>query len=85
MFRSVLAGLVAASGLSGLLGMRLAALPPAEAYRTVRPVTSKNIGRNLYKTGRGKYLPHQGAREIARRRRQMAAGQLVFIKHGPRS
>lgn len=31
-----------------------------------------------------RYTPHQGSREIARRRRQMAAGQIHFIKHGPK-
>ncbi|MFN4098191.1 MAG: hypothetical protein ACK4GT_00305 [Pararhodobacter sp.] len=28
-------------------------------------------------------MPHQGEREKARRRRQLAAGQIHFIKHGP--
>lgn len=71
----------------GLLGGSLAGpiLPTRRNYRTVMPVATKNIGRNLLKTGAGKYMPHQGEREIARRKRQVAAGQLRFITHGPRT
>lgn len=53
------------------------------AYQRMRPVTAKNIGRNHFKQGSGRYMPHQGEREIARRRRQLAAGQIRFIAHGP--
>lgn len=75
---------LAAAAVSGLLASRLATdMTPAEAYRTVKPVTTKNIGRDWLKMGRGRYLPHQGEREKARRRRQLAAGQIHFIQHGP--
>lgn len=43
----------------------------AGAYRTMRPATEKNIGRNRLKS-RSKYMPHQGKRERARRLRQWA-------------
>jgi hypothetical protein len=37
-----------------------------------RVITSKNIGRDLLKSTRNSlYRPHQGAKEMARRRRQM--------------
>ena len=72
------------AGISGLIGQRLdAGMSPSAAYRTVQPVTTKNLGRNWLKYGNGKYRPHQGEREKARRRRQLAAGQIHFIKHGP--
>jgi len=44
----------------------------ARAYRTMQPVTEKNIGRNRLKSTRSKYMPHQGKRERARRLRQWA-------------
>lgn len=72
------------AGISGLIGHRLdAGMSPSVAYRTLQPVTTRNIGRNRLKYGNGKYMPHQGEREKARRRRQLAAGQIHFIKHGP--
>ena len=82
-FASILGSMLATSG---LLAARIASpqIIPSQIYQTVRPVTSKNIGRDWLKAGRGnRYLPHQGEREMARRSRQMAAGQLRFIKHGP--
>jgi hypothetical protein len=44
---------------------------PAHRYQTMKPVTRKNIGRNWLKRV-SRYTPHQGERECARRRRQMA-------------
>ena len=44
----------------------------SRAYRTMQPVTEKNIGRNYLKSARSKYMPHQGKRERARRLRQWA-------------
>lgn len=41
----------------------------AHRYQRMRPVTSKNIGRN-WLTGKSRYMPHQGSRECARRVRQ---------------
>lgn len=69
---------------AGMIGNRLkAGLTAAQAYQTMRPVTDRNIGRNWLKGSSGRYLPHQGPREIERRRRQIAAGQISFISHGP--
>lgn len=44
----------------------------AHGYQRMRPVTSKNIGRNWLK-GRSRYMPHQGKQECARRVRQREA------------
>lgn len=41
-------------------------------YQRMRPVTSKNIGRNRLK-GKSRYRPHQGKQECARRVRQREA------------
>lgn len=77
---------LAAAATSGLLAARLRSdMPASQAYQTVKPITEKNIGRSYVKYGCGKYLPHQGEREMARRRRQLAAGQIYFIKHGSSS
>ena len=77
----IAAGLASAAS---LIGSRIhSGMSIPEAYRTVKPVTEKNIGRNWLKYGTGKYMPHQGEREKARRRRQLAAAQIYFIQHGP--
>lgn len=77
----IAAGLASAASFIG--GRIHSGISIPEAYRTVKPVTEKNIGRNWLKYGNGKYRPHQGEREKARRRRQLAAGQIHFIQHGP--
>lgn len=41
-------------------------------YQRVKPITDRNIGRNLFKTGVSADTPHQGKREIERRLRQQA-------------
>jgi hypothetical protein len=40
-------------------------------FPTLRPITLRNTGRNYLKYGNSKYMPHQGARETARRVRNM--------------
>lgn len=43
--------------------------PPAHLYQRMKPITTKNIGRRYIK-GYSAYMPHQGAKECARRVRQ---------------
>lgn len=50
----------------------------AHRYQRMRPVTSKNIGRNWLK-GKSRYMPHQGRQECERRLRQRAA---VEVRRG---
>jgi len=49
----------------------LAAASFRHLYQRMKPVTSKNIGRNRLKS-RSRYMPHQGKQECARRLRQWA-------------
>lgn len=65
MFKRLFSGGVALAALSSVL--------PRRDYRTMRPVTANNIGRDWLKSGRGnRYRPHQGKQEIERRLRQQA-------------
>lgn len=59
------------------LGMAAQRMPAVRSY-DFRPYTDRNIGKDWLKPGRNnRHRPHQGKREIERRRRQLAAGQLT--------
>lgn len=60
-------GRLMAMAMSAALGTSV-----SHQYQRMRPVTSKNIGRNWLK-GKSRYMPHQGERERARRVRQREA------------
>lgn len=47
-----------------------------------KPVRRSSGITRAYRPGR--HYPHVGARQIARNTRQLAAGQISFIKHGPK-
>ncbi len=90
MFRLPHIALLAGAAMAGLLG----SMSPQPQRAIIPPSIDLPVARRQRWSGgdrggkfwwnRSRYMPHQGKRECARRMRQLAAGQISFLKHGPR-